>query len=292
MAAVKFRRMESKFLSGMTWGPLPWVAAAAMMGVAMVAKDEEFAVMLIVQFVVFLRPSEFCNLTVGQVIRPQQGSGASSWALLLAPEEELKASKAVEFGESVLLDGHLSVALGKALTRCTAGKQDGSDTPLEPISGTVGRGCGSKRDHDSSLPGSSRRSVVRCASANSIVDGNSKTRQMAQREERQEVRKARSVARGNLEAVRRHAKGWTTGDEPHVAAAHWRCATTSARVDKTDSQSRMISETRCRAKLHGIFKHAQRQSRDGWVVLLFGRFRSAPRWPNCTSLFNRSGALE
>ena len=25
----------------------------------------------------------------------------------------------------------------------------------------------------------------------------------------------------------------------------------------------MISESRCRAKLHGIFKHAQRQSRDG-----------------------------
>ena len=72
--------------------------------------------MLIVQHVAYLRPSELCNLTVGQVIRPLQGSGASSWAPLLAPQEELKVSKTAESDESVLLDEHLSVALGKALT--------------------------------------------------------------------------------------------------------------------------------------------------------------------------------
>ena len=32
----------------------------------------------------------------------------------------------------------------------------------------------------------------------------------------------------------------------------------------------MISESRCRAKLHGIFKHAQRQSKDGRFFLLLG----------------------
>ena len=93
---------------GMSLGPVPWAAAAAMMGVQLVAKDEEFAVMLVVQHVAYLRPSELCNLTAGQVIRPLQGSAASSWALLLAPQEELKASKTAEFDESVLLDGHLS----------------------------------------------------------------------------------------------------------------------------------------------------------------------------------------
>ena len=91
-------------------------------GVAVAAKAEKFAVMLVVQYVTQLRPSELCNLTAGQVIRPHQESGASSWALLLAPPEELKTSKTCEFDESVLLDGHLSVALGRALTRCTAGK--------------------------------------------------------------------------------------------------------------------------------------------------------------------------
>ena len=44
----------------------------------------------------------------------------------------------------------------------------------------------------------------------------------------------------------------------------------SSRVDKTGSQSRVISKSRCRAKLHSIFKHAQRQSRDGRFFLLLG----------------------
>ena len=98
----------------MSRGPVPWVAAAAMMGVAMVAKNEEFAVMLVVQYVAYLRPSELCNLTVGQVIRPLQGSGASSLP------EEVKDSKTGELDESV--HGHLSVALGKVLARYTANK--------------------------------------------------------------------------------------------------------------------------------------------------------------------------
>ena len=94
---------------------------------------------------------------------------------------------------------------------------------------------------------------------------------MAQREERQEVRKARSVACGDLEAVGRPAKVWATGDKPHVATALWRSATSSARVDKTGSQQCMISESRCRAKLHGIFKQAQRHSKDGPFFLVVGQ---------------------
>ena len=98
-----------------------------MMGVAMVAKDEDFAVMFMVQYVAYLMFSELCNLTVGQVIWPLQGSGEQC-ALTSAPQEELKAFKKAEFDESVLLDGHLSVALVKALTRYTAGKT--AATPL------------------------------------------------------------------------------------------------------------------------------------------------------------------
>ena len=90
----------------MSQGPLPWVAAAAMMGVAMVAKDEDFAVMLIVQYVTYLMISELCNLTVGQIIRSLQGSD-ELWTLPLGPQEELKAFKTVEFDESVLQDDHL-----------------------------------------------------------------------------------------------------------------------------------------------------------------------------------------
>ena len=171
MAAVKFVGWRQKFSDlhralpalkgyrrsapGMSRGPLPWVAAAAMMGVAMAGKDEEFAVMLVVQYVPHLRPSELCNLTAGQVIRPLQESGASSWALLLAPQEELKTSKTGEFQESVLLERHLSVALGKILTRYTADKA--ATTPSGVDAGKVRRDLGSQRDHDSSLLGSSRR---------------------------------------------------------------------------------------------------------------------------------------
>ena len=154
-------------------------------------------------------------------------------------------------------------------------KRNVYDTTLELISNKlcrgfrqINRGRGT-RDHNASFlsPGS----VVGCAPANTVVDGNSKTRQMAQQEKRQQVRKARSVAQGNLDAVRCHAKAWTTGDEPHVAAAQWRSATSSSRVDKNGSQSCVISETRCRAKLHGIFKQAQRHNKDGRIFLLLGR---------------------
>ena len=113
-----YRRMTS----GMSRDRLPLVTAAAMMGVVMMTKDEEFAVMLTVQYVTYLRPIGLCKLTTGQVNRPLQGSGTSSWTLLLAPQEELKASKTVEFDEGFLLDDHLSIALDKALTRYTAGK--------------------------------------------------------------------------------------------------------------------------------------------------------------------------
>ena len=67
-----------------------------MMGVATSAKDEEFAVMLVTQCVAYLEPSELCNLTAGQVIRLLKESGADSWALLRASQEELKTSKTGE----------------------------------------------------------------------------------------------------------------------------------------------------------------------------------------------------
>ena len=106
----------------------------------MVAKDEEFVVVLAVQYVAYLRPIELCSLTTGQVIRPRWGSGTRCWALLLAPQEDLKASKTAEFDESILLDRELSVC-----TEQNAGelhrRQGGFNTLLEPITGEI-------RSHD------------------------------------------------------------------------------------------------------------------------------------------------
>ena len=66
-----------------------------------------------------------------------------------------------------------------------------------------------------------------------------------------------------------HAKVWATGDEPHAAITRRGTIPSPASVDQTGSQPRM-SESRCRAKLHGIFKQAQRHSRDGRFFLLVG----------------------
>ena len=75
-------------------------------------------------------------LEAQRIVHPDGGSGHSSSSgvgravglsyLLLG--KSWKASKTAEFDESVLLDGHLSVALGKALTIYPAGKT--SVTPL------------------------------------------------------------------------------------------------------------------------------------------------------------------
>ena len=105
-----------------------------------------------------------------------------------------------------------SCPLGKVLARCTANKT--SVTPLWSRSQTrnawaKGRRC--KRDHKLILTRSvtEQRRRMRFGEPRSLQKI-SETRQMPQREKRQEVRRARSVAQGDLEAVGRHAKVWTT----------------------------------------------------------------------------------
>ena len=51
--AVRALKGYRRLAPGMSRGPRPWVAAAAMMGVTTVAKDEEFAVMLVAQYVAY-----------------------------------------------------------------------------------------------------------------------------------------------------------------------------------------------------------------------------------------------
>ena len=74
----------------------------------------------------------------------------------------------------------------------------------------------SERDHVSSILCSPRRGIAGCSLENPVPDGDSKTRQVAQREKCQEVRKARSAVVRNIEVVPRHAGLWTAGDRSHV----------------------------------------------------------------------------
>ena len=104
--------------------------------------------------------------------------------------------------------------------------------------------------------------------ANPIVDGNSETKRVAQREKYQEVREACSVAERNCETVDCHAKVWATVDEPHAAIAGRGAKPSPASVDHTGSQPRIMSESRCRAKF------------------TFARCVSPLRAMLCTSTFN------
>ena len=148
----------------------------------------------------------------------------------------MKVSNTGEFDQNVLLNGHLSVALGIVLAKYTTNKT--STTPLWSRSQTRYAEDFAKRAEVAGVnkitthPQPGPWSVVKCALAKPVVAGD------------------------------------TARDEPHVAAAPWRAATSPARVDQTGSQSRVISQPRCCAKLHDIFKQAQRQGRDGWFFLL------------------------
>ena len=154
------------------------------MGTAMRAKDKEFAVTLAVQYVAYLRPSELCSLTAGQVIQPLRGSGTLSCALRLAPREDLKASKTAEFDERILLDGELWRSIKRPRNTQQASRLRHHLGAFHRQSmlkiSRNGRGVRSERD---------------------LSDGNSKTRQVAQREKRQTVREACWVAERDLGAA-------------------------------------------------------------------------------------------
>ena len=145
---------------------LPRVAPTAMMGVALVAKDDA---------------GRIGHSSSSGIGREQLGS-------LLGSSGRVKSLDNSRVRRKRFV-GRSSFGRTRQSTDEIHSWKDGSDTPLEPISGKVRgafyqmcRDLGSERGHDSSLLGSSRRSVVRCALANPLVDGNSKTRQMAQRE--------------------------------------------------------------------------------------------------------------
>ena len=170
-----------------------------MTGTAMVAKDEEFAVMFAVQYVAYLRPNELCSLAMGQVNRPRSpGSTGGSECL-----ENRRIRREHLVGRRTL-----------GCTRQSAGeihrRQGGFNTRLEPmITGEIpsrlrqmGRHVRSERDQNSSTLSSARWRVIGCSLENPIVDEDSKTRQMAQRQARQEARETRSSAEGNIEIVR------------------------------------------------------------------------------------------
>ena len=88
-----------------------------MMGVATSAKDEEFAVMLVTQYVAYLKSKRIVQShsrpghSFPQRVRSRQLGSPPGFP---GRVEDLENRR--------VLDGHLSIAIGKVLTRYTAGK--------------------------------------------------------------------------------------------------------------------------------------------------------------------------
>ena len=171
--------------------------------------------MLAVQYVACLRPSELGSLTTGQVIRPLRGSGTRSWALLLAPQEDLEASKAAEFDGSVLLAGKHSVATEaghwqgarRARRRRHTSGADHSQSTHRILQN--GRDVWSKRDHDGGASTDALENVRSLMEIQNEAGGAAK-RALGNYE------RTCSAAERDLKAVRGYVGLWIAGGRAHV----------------------------------------------------------------------------
>ena len=106
----RFRRALKAYrrlAPGLSRAPLPWLGLAALVGAAWSQGDEEFGIALVVQFIGYLRPHELLSLTTESLVPPSVTEGGKSWAILLFPAGEGRASKTQQFDESVVMDWDL-----------------------------------------------------------------------------------------------------------------------------------------------------------------------------------------
>ena len=99
--------------------PLPWAVVAMIANSMMCAAQVEAAIVTLLCFYTYFRPSEPFKLWGKHVVPPIAGAGAGHqhWALTLHPFELHGASKTQEFDESILLDRPEAVFLGPLLHR-------------------------------------------------------------------------------------------------------------------------------------------------------------------------------
>ena len=110
--------------------PIPWPVVAAVSNEMMRANERESALITLLCFHTYFRPSEPFKLLGKHVIPPVllAGAGHRHWALTLHPFELSKPSKTQEFDESVLLDTAESAFLGPLLYEL--GSRRGLEQPL------------------------------------------------------------------------------------------------------------------------------------------------------------------
>ena len=88
--------------------PRPWLGLMGLIGAALWRNKREFAVMLILHFVLYLRAGELLSLRSQQLVRPvpEMGTAGQHWAVILGDFELGTPGKTGEFDESVVLDWH------------------------------------------------------------------------------------------------------------------------------------------------------------------------------------------
>jgi len=89
---------------GLSRAPLPWVAVCALVGASLFLGEMDYAMLLVIQFVCYLRPSEVLGLLGSEMFEAVPGSGVTGWALLLFPSEGEIPGKTGMFDESVMFD--------------------------------------------------------------------------------------------------------------------------------------------------------------------------------------------
>ena len=106
----------------MTRQPLPWLGLLAIVAYLLSQGSVEHALALILQFTLYLRPGELCELRVGQVVAPI-GRGAL-WGFIVRPflTEDSRPGKTGEFDESLLLDDPRLAFLAPFLLCLTQGR--------------------------------------------------------------------------------------------------------------------------------------------------------------------------
>ena len=102
--------------------PVPWELVCALANALMADGCRDAALLMLLSFVCYLRPSEAAKLQVRDLIPPVKGSQHVSWSLLLHPFERGACSKTQEFDESLLIDAQMVTSLGSAIKRHVAHK--------------------------------------------------------------------------------------------------------------------------------------------------------------------------
>lgn len=107
--AYRSQRGFRRLAPDMSRAPVPH---EALLGTALYHLDREFALMLLVQMVCYLRPGELTSLTVGQMVSPIGDPRKLEWVVMLAPQESGRPTKTRTFDDSVRIDWDEVPSLG------------------------------------------------------------------------------------------------------------------------------------------------------------------------------------